>query len=110
MRPEGSIRRVRERASRFVVCYDIVDGSRRRRIAKVLEGAGRRVGLSVFELELDQSELKQLVERITPLLAPATDRVQIYRLCPRSMKEADLLGVPWLDGLEMAWARGNSQR
>lgn len=71
---------------RWVVAYDVEDNRLRTRMAKVLEGTGRRVQGSVFECELTFVEVRALGER---LLRLAGDRegvsVRCYRVCEKCL-------------------------
>lgn len=66
---------------RYVVAYDIVDDGRRNRVARFLEGWGRRVQKSLFECDLSAEELEEICSRLKELLAIPEDRCHIYRLC-----------------------------
>lgn len=57
----------------FLVAYDIADDQRRRRVADLLEGKGRRLQRSVFELRLDPDALPDLRRQLGLLLHPADD-------------------------------------
>lgn len=76
---------------RVVISYDISDTKRRTKIARLLEGYGYRVQLSVFECDVDarqllkiQRELRRLVRgelaesvRFYPLEADSAERVVV---------------------------------
>jgi CRISPR-associated endonuclease Cas2 len=47
-----------------VIGYDCTDDRRRLRVAKVLEDYGYRVQYSVFEAELDEKTLAEMVKRV----------------------------------------------
>ncbi len=66
---------------RYVICYDIADDRRRRRVAECLEGYGERVQDSVFEAMLDRRLLDKLMELVKPNLDDGEDRLVIYSLC-----------------------------
>jgi CRISPR-associated protein Cas2 len=65
----------------YVVAYDIVDDRRRYRVARFLEGWGRRVQKSVFECDLSAEELEKVCSQLKELLNLPEDRCHIYRLC-----------------------------
>jgi len=71
----------------IVIAYDIHDDARRRRLAQLLEGYGERVQKSVFECHLDLRTLNALRRRLTRLVDPETDRLRIYRLCPKDGRQ-----------------------
>jgi CRISPR-associated protein Cas2 len=64
-----------------MVTYDIADSTRRRRVAKALEGFGERVQFSVFECRLNDAELVRLHSQIRSVVDLAHDRIRWYPLC-----------------------------
>ena len=75
-----------------VVSYDIADDRRRIRMAKVLKAFGDRVQRSVFECNLDESELQKLLRRLKPLISEHEDSVRIYRLCAGCKSHVQIIG------------------
>jgi len=65
----------------YVVAYDIAEDGRRNRVARFLEGWGRRVQKSLFECDLSPEELQEVSKRLRELLVVSDDRCHIYRLC-----------------------------
>ncbi|MBD3334266.1 MAG: CRISPR-associated endonuclease Cas2 [Candidatus Eisenbacteria bacterium] len=66
----------------FLVVYDVGDSSIRARIAKLLEGYGRRVQESVFECALTRQAHAELAGRLkSELKDPENGNVRIYRIC-----------------------------
>ena len=51
----------------YIVSYDIASDRLRNRIARTLEGYGRRVQYSVFECELSEKRYKELYEKLLKL-------------------------------------------
>lgn len=74
----------------ILVTYDVsttdAAGQRRlRRVAKICEGFGQRVQNSVFECELSDAQLEQLLHRLEKAIDAEEDSLRIYRLRqPRS--------------------------
>lgn len=78
---------------RIVVSYDISDNKRRTKMAKLMEGHGYRVQYSVFECELDDKKLKELIRRLRPLVKiKEWDSVRIYPLNADAEKRMKVLG------------------
>lgn len=48
----------------YLICYDIPDDKRRKKIADILEGYGSRVQYSVFESVLNAKQYKELRKRL----------------------------------------------
>lgn len=67
----------------YLVCYDISDEKRLRRIAKVMEDYGIRVLYSVFECKLDEKEFSKMKAKIEILMDPLEDKVIYYKLCEK---------------------------
>lgn len=65
----------------WLVCYDIADARRLRRIAREMQSVGERVQKSVFECELDARARRELEARVAALLDARCDSVRFYRLC-----------------------------
>lgn len=77
----------------YLICYDIVQDSRRNRVAKLLEAYGLRVQKSVFEVMLTAEQYQKLQKRLGWLIAPDTDQIRFYPLTKRSQAKAMILGV-----------------
>jgi len=61
----------------WVIAYDTPSNSRRRKLAKLLEGYGLRVQWSVFECNLRREQLQQLRQRLERLIVPSDDSVRL---------------------------------
>lgn len=53
---------------------------RLRRVAKVCEGYGQRVQLSVFECSVTRTQMEQLRGTLGEIIDPELDSLRIYRL------------------------------
>ena len=80
----------------WIICYDIPDDKRRRKIQKLLEGYGRRAQYSVFECEIDLNKLKRLEKQLTRLIDETEDDVRIYPLNKADIKRVSMLGIAQL--------------
>jgi len=76
----------------WVVCYDIPDDKRRRRVVKIMEGAGQRVQYSVFECELGANKLARLERLLAKVIQDEEDDVRFYPLNEGDIKKVLLLG------------------
>ena len=83
---------------RYVICYDIADDRRRGKVAKLLEGLGRRVQKSVFECDLTHRRL-QAVMKIISNLMEEDDCCSAYAVCLECLPKQIALGKP----LEPEW-------
>lgn len=60
---------------RWLVCYDIADPQRLRRVARVCSAYGERWQLSVFACSLDRALLARLQAELLPVMNQAEDQV-----------------------------------
>jgi CRISPR-associated protein Cas2 len=66
----------------YIVCYDIEDDDRRRRISDLLERHGTRVQRSVFELAFaGETERETVRAELVELAGLEAKGVRFYRLC-----------------------------
>jgi len=75
-----------------IVTYDITDPKRLRRLHKFLKEMGIDTQKSVFECELDESELREIRHYCRDQLELETDAVRIYRICSRCLAGAMIQG------------------
>jgi len=68
-----------ERASLYVVTYDIANDNRRVKVANILKSYGERVQLSVFECWLSGSEFGRLKDKVRQQIELSVDSVRFYR-------------------------------
>lgn len=83
---------------RFLLCYDISDEVRLRRVAKAGEGFGYRLQYSVFVCDLDEAEVVRLRHVLRDIIRYETDRVCIVDLGsagPSSEKRFLWVSQPW---------------
>ena len=70
---------------RLVVTYDISDNKIRNRIYRILEKYGAWKQYSVFELDITAVQRVELEDEIKAEIE-STDKVRIYSLCDRCVK------------------------
>ncbi|NJK40061.1 MAG: CRISPR-associated endonuclease Cas2 [Oscillatoriales cyanobacterium RM2_1_1] len=61
-----------------IIAYDIPNDKRRTKLAKFLEGYGRRVQYSVFECFISLDEMRILNEKVKKLVKEKEDNVRFY--------------------------------
>jgi CRISPR-associated protein Cas2 len=76
-----------------VLCYDIPDESRRRRLRNILAVFGSRVQYSVFEAFLSRSLFDNLIKQIEVLIQSDADRVAVYPVCGTCAKKRLVFGL-----------------
>lgn len=70
----------------WLVCYDVADPKRLRRIAKLMQSFGLRAQKSVFECWLSDGKLKELKEKAAGILDESEDDLRFYSLCETCRK------------------------
>lgn len=65
----------------YVVCFDVSDKRRLRKVSNALENFGSRVQCSVFECYLNAGELDSLKQMLSQLIDPSADHIRYYSLC-----------------------------
>ena len=80
-------------STRYVVCYDVADDRRRRKLAELLDGYGDRVQGSVFEMVVEPEFMEGCIARISALIERSEDRVAVYRLCGACSRGRSYFGV-----------------
>jgi CRISPR-associated protein Cas2 len=73
----------------YLVCYDVRDAKRLRRVAKHLEGRGERLQYSVFRCWLGYTQLQKLRWELTEMLA-VEDDVLFIPLCSRCVAKLEV--------------------
>jgi len=67
---------------KYLICYDICDPKRLRRVHRTIRDWGVPIQFSIFEAELNTLQLKQLIQQLTEIIESNEDKVMFYRLPP----------------------------
>jgi CRISPR-associated protein Cas2 len=67
----------------YLVCYDVRDPKRLRKVAKHLEGYGVRIQYSVFRCHLSPAQMQKLRWELTQNFVQKEDDVLFIPLCER---------------------------
>ncbi|AIE73549.1 MULTISPECIES: CRISPR-associated endonuclease Cas2 [unclassified Synechocystis] len=78
----------------YIICYDIPDDRRRKKVADLLEGYGVRVQYSVFECYLSAKKLKELQRRLRKQFNQNEDSIRFYPLSPSMLSQTMVWGSP----------------
>ena len=78
---------------RYVVCYDIADNARRKRVADILDAHGGRVQESVFEIAASRRLFQTCLAELERCLNPEEDRLAAYSLCSSCDRNAIYIGA-----------------
>ena len=77
----------------IVICFDVCDPRRLRRVSNELENFGKRVQRSIFECYLDDGELTELKNRLRDHIDEQEDHVRYYRLCSKDRPKIQIEGI-----------------
>lgn len=83
----------------YLVCYDIADDKRLRRVFKTCKNYGDHLQYSVFECDLSSSEKVRLEESLKAIIDSTKDQVLFVRLGPaegRGDRVITALGIPYV--------------
>ena len=75
----------------FLICYDICEPKRLRRVHRILKGVGDAMQYSVFRCELTAEERQQLIGRLWDVINPGQDRLLFANLGPSQGRGLDCL-------------------
>lgn len=81
----------------YIVCYDICDPSRLRRVYRTMRGYGAHLQYSVFRCELSDAEKVQMITDLQAIINHGEDKVLIVHLGPPDGQRAgqmQTLGLP----------------
>jgi CRISPR-associated protein Cas2 len=85
---------------RFIVCYDIANPKRLRRVEKTVKAFGSRIQFSIFECLLDPVRLQQLRKNLDEVINSDHDQVMFLSLgseVGNSNFRIDTLGLPYVE-------------
>ena len=84
--------------TRYLVCYDIADPKRLRRVAKALKAYGVRLQFSVFECALDRQRLEQAKADVDTVIQHDEDQVLFVSLGENATEQSlkfEAVGKPY---------------
>ena len=77
----------------YVICFDVHNDKRLRKISNEMENFGSRVQRSVFECHLEAAQLQTLQQRLGSLMEQTEDQVRYYRLCAKDKRHIVIDGA-----------------
>lgn len=75
-----------------VICFDIADDRRRRRVVRAIEAFAWRAQESVFEAWLDARARRRLLALLAARIDAGADRIALYALAPSDHADVVSLG------------------
>jgi CRISPR-associated protein Cas2 len=95
----------------WIVSYDVPNDKRRSKVAKILEGFGRRAQYSVFECEIDSEKCDRLEQLLQRQIDPVEDDIRFYPMNRADLSRVRLLGKAELQRSRSYYVIGsNDQR
>lgn len=82
----------------YIVCYDIADAKRLRRVFKICRNYGNHLQFSVFECDLSQAEKIELERKLCEVINLKEDQALFIALGPadgRGDRVITALGIPY---------------
>ncbi len=76
----------------YLIVYDVVNNKRRSKIARHLEAVGERVQYSVFEVYLNEKEIKKLEKTLLDIVKKEEDSIRFYFLCATCKAKVKIAG------------------
>lgn len=83
----------------YLVCYDIADDKRLRRVFKTCKNYGDHLQYSIFECDLNPSERVQMETTLKDIIDHTKDQVLFVTLGPaagRGDRVINALGIPYI--------------
>jgi len=84
--------------STYIICYDIADDKRLRKVFKTMKAFGDHLQYSVFECQLSPSDLVQCRQRLSEIINHSHDQILFINLGPsegRGERTIAALGQPY---------------
>ena len=76
----------------YIVAYDIPCNKRRKKVSDLLEGYGRRVQGSVFELILERAKYRELQQRLRRRVKVEEDSIRFYPISKHTVDQVEAWG------------------
>ena len=78
----------------FLVCYDIADDKRLRKVFKTMRDFGDHLQYSVFECQFTATDMARCRAALADLIHHTEDQVLFIPLCARCVEQIEALGRP----------------
>lgn len=75
-----------------IICYDISNDKKREKVAEYLEGYGIRVQKSVFECNVTNKKLKEIIIRLSEYISNE-DSIRVYPICENCYLKSTGIGI-----------------
>jgi CRISPR-associated protein Cas2 len=78
---------------KVIVAYDISDDGDRAKFSAALSTVGERLQRSVFQCDLTEQQLAQILRHANNLIDHTNDAVHVFPQCPTCTQEVRTVGV-----------------
>lgn len=76
----------------YLVAYDIPSNRRRKKVSDILEGYGKRVQYSVFELVLVKAKYDEMKRRLSRYVNFEEDSLRFYPISQHTLEQVEIWG------------------
>lgn len=76
----------------YLICYDISKNKQRTKVSELLEKYGTRINRSVFECQLNKTQLENTKQFIEQHIEPKTDIIKYYYICKSCYTKSNNVG------------------
>jgi CRISPR-associated protein Cas2 len=76
----------------YIIAYDVTDDGKRTKLANLLLGYGERVQKSVFEADLEPSEVQEILKLAANYIS-GTDNLRLYPQCRACASRGSSIGI-----------------
>ncbi|MBD1914281.1 MULTISPECIES: CRISPR-associated endonuclease Cas2 [Cyanophyceae] len=76
----------------YIVAYDIPSNRRRKKVSDILEGYGKRVQYSVFELVLAKSKYDDMKRILSRYVNFEEDSLRFYPISQHTLEQVEIWG------------------
>ena len=79
--------------NKFLICYDIANNKRRRKLVKILEEYGIRLQYSIFRCELSNDKIKFVAKKLVGVIKKRDDSLMIIPINNDILKRSLFYGT-----------------
>jgi CRISPR-associated endonuclease Cas2 len=79
---------------RLMLCYDVLDPKRLRRVEKLISGQAQRLQDSLYEADFDPAQLESLQRKLLTIIDRQVDSVRYYPVCSADLRLRTLVVKP----------------
>lgn len=83
----------KKQAQNWLILYDIRDGRRLRKVAKIVSSYGWRVQKSVFASDADEETIAKMKERLAKVIDQSEDFIVVIKSCEKCWHKNESYGI-----------------